>query len=150
MDTFALIMTLSQISSICKLLPLKQPAFSYSRVDFNKVNKYIIENPFSPYRYSNCDKLLETWYEWLYEIMFATIPMRTNPRGSLLIWVTSPTSCIIRKLKSLQRKLNSEPSPALRNKVRSLKDLMASKINEDLMLYEKSFFKSRQISTIQR
>ena len=43
-------------------------AFSYSRVDFNKVNKYIIENPFSPYCYSNCDKLLETWYEWLHEI----------------------------------------------------------------------------------
>ena len=125
-------------------------AFSYSRVDFNKVNKYIIENPFYPYCYSNCDKLLETWYEWLHEIMIATIPIRTNHRSSLAIWVTSPTSSIIRKLKSLQRKLNSEPSPALRNKVRSLEDLVASKINEDLMLYEESIFKSRQFSTIQR
>ena len=124
-------------------------AFSYSRVDFNKVNKYIIENPFSPYCYSNCDKLLETWYEWLYEIMLATIPIGTNHRSSLAIWVTSPTSCIIGKLKSLQRKLNSEPSPALRNKVRSLEDLVASTINEDLMLYEESIFKSRQFSTIQ-
>ena len=66
------------------------------------------------------------------------------------ICVTSPTSCIIRKLKSLQRKFNSEPSPALRNKVRSLEDLVASKINEDLMLYEESIFKSRQFSTIRR
>ena len=123
-------------------------AFSYSRVDFNKVNKYIIENPFSPYCCSNCDKLLETWYEWLHEIMLATIIIRTNHRKSLPICVTSPTSCIIRKLKSLQRKLTSEPSPALRNKVRSLEDLVASKINEDLMLYEESIFKSRQFSTI--
>ena len=125
-------------------------AFSYSRVDFNKVNKYIIENPFSPYFYSGCDKLLETWYEWLHEIMLATIPIRTNHRRSLPIWVTSPTSCIIRKLKSIQRKLISEPSPALRNKVRSLEDQVASKINKDLMLYEGSIFKSRQFSTIQR
>ena len=124
--------------------------FSYSRVDFNKVNKYIIENPFSPYCYSNCDKLLETWYEWLHEIMLATNPIRTNHISSPPIWVTSPTSCIIRKLKSLQRKLNSEPSPALRSKVRCLEDLVASKINEDLMLYEESIFKSRQFSTIQR
>ena len=152
MDTFALIMTLSQFSSICKLLPLKQPrlAFSYSRVDFNKVKKYIIENPFSPYCYSNWDKLLEMRYEWLHEIMLATIPIRTNYRSSLPIWVTSPTSCIIRKLKSQQRKLKSEPSPALRNKVRSLEDMVASKINKDLMLYEESIFKSRQFSTIQR
>ena len=113
-------------------------AFSYSRVDFNKVNKFIIENPFSPYCYSNCDKPLETWYEWLHEIMLATILIRTNHRSSFPIWVTSPTSCIIRKLKSLQRKLNSEPSPALRNKIRGREDLVASKINEDLMLYEES------------
>ena len=125
-------------------------AFSYSRVGFNNVNKYIIENPFSPYCYSNCNKLLETWYEWLHEIMLATIPIRTNHRSSLPIWVTLPTSCIIGKLKSLQRKLNSEPSPALRNVVISLEDLVASKINEDLMLYEESIFKSRQFSTIQR
>ena len=124
-------------------------AFSYSRVDFNKVNKYIIENPFSPYRYSNCDKLMETWYEWLHEIMLATMPIRTNHRSSLPIWVKSPRSCIIRKLKSLQRKLNSEPSPALRNKVRSLEDVVVSKIIEDLILYEESFIKSRQFSTIQ-
>ena len=76
-------------------------AFSYSRVDFNKVNKYIIENPFSPYCYSNCDKLLETWYGWLHETMLATIPIRTNHRSSLPIWVTSPTSCIIGKVTSL-------------------------------------------------
>ena len=124
--------------------------FSYSRVDFKKVNKYVTENPLSQHCYSNCDKLLETWYEWLHEIMLATIPIRTNHRSSLPIWVTSPTPCIIRKLKYLQRKLNSEPSPALRNKVRSLEDLVASKINEDLMLYEESFFKSRHFSTIQR
>ena len=124
--------------------------FSYSRMDFNKVNKYIIENPCSPYCYSNCDKLLETWYERLHEIMLATIPIRTNHKSSLPIWVTLPTSCIIRKQRSLQRKLNSEPSPALRKKIRSLEDLVASKINEELMLYEKSIFKSRQFSTIQR
>ena len=128
----------------------KTHAFSYSRVDFNKVNKYIIENFFSPYCYSNCEKLLETRYEWLREIILATIPIRTNQRSSFPIWVTSPTSCIIRKLKSLQRKLNSEPSPALRNKVRSLEDLVASKINEDLMLYEESISRSRQFGTIQR
>ena len=125
-------------------------AFPYSRVAFNKVNKYIFENPFSPYCYSNCDKLLETWYEWLHEIMLATIPIPTNHRSSLPMWVTSPTSCIIRKLKTLQRKLNSERSPALRNKLRSPEDLVASKINENLMLYEESIFKSRHFSTIQR
>ena len=125
-------------------------AFSYSRVGFNKVNKYIIENPFSPYCNSNCDELLETWYEWLRENMLATIPIRTNQRSSLPIWVTSPTSCIIKKLKSLQLNLKSEPSPAQRNKVRSLEDLVASKINEHLMLYEESISKSRQFSTIQR
>ena len=82
--------------------------------------------------------------------MLATIPTRTNHRSSLPIWVTSPSSCIIRKLKSLQGKLNSEPSPALRNKVRSLEHLVASKIKEDLMLYEESIFKYSQFSTIQR
>ena len=122
----------------------------YSRVAFNKVNKYIIGNLFSPYWYSNCDKFLETWYEWLHEIMLATIRIRNNHRSSLPIWVTSPTYCIIKKLKSLQRKLNSEPSLALRNKVRSLEDLVASNINENIMLYEKSIFKSRQFSTIRR
>ena len=124
--------------------------FFYSKVDFNKVNEHILENPFSPYCYSNCDKLLETWYEWLHEIMLATIPIRTNHRSTLPIWITSPTSCIIRKLKSLQFILISEPSPALRNKVRSLEDLVASKINEDLMLYEEGIFKPRQFSTMQR
>ena len=125
-------------------------ASSYSKVDFNKVNKYITGNPFSPYCYNICDKLLETWYEWLHKIMLATIPIGTNHTSSLPIWVTSPTFCIIRKLESLQRKLNSEPSPALKNKVRSLEDLVASNINEDLMLYEESIFKTRQFSTIQR
>ena len=123
-------------------------AFCYSRVDFNKVNKYNIENPFSPYCYSNCDRLLETWYEWLHEILLATNPIRTNHRSSLPIWVTSPKSCIIKKLRSLQRKLNSEPSPALRSKVKSPEDLVAPKINGNLELYEESIFKSRQFSTI--
>ena len=82
--------------------------------------------------------------------MLATIPISANHRSSLPIWVTTPTSCIIRKLKSLQRKLNSEPSLALRNEVRSLEDRVASKINEDFMLYEESIFKSRHFSTIQR
>ena len=145
-DPFSIFFDMQSLS----VKTIQTHAFSYSRVDFNKINKNIIENPFSPNCYCNCDKLLEKWYEWLQEIMLATTTVHTNHRSSLPVWVTSPTSCIIRKLKSLQRKLNSETSPALRNKVRSPEDLVASKINEDLTLYEESIFKSRQFSMIQR
>ena len=123
--------------------------FSYSRVISTRSTSTSLKTPSLHTAIVIATKFLETWYQWLNEITLATIPIRTNHRSSLPIWVTSPTSCIIRKLKSLQRKLNSEPSPALRNKVRSLEDLVTSKINEDLMLYEKSIFKSRQFSTIQ-
>ena len=47
MDTFALIMTLSVFFNMQtpSVKTTQTHAFSYSRVDFNKVNNYIIENP---------------------------------------------------------------------------------------------------------
>ena len=77
---------------------------AYNKTDWNAMNKYITENEFQPYCYSNVDELTRQWHKWIEQIIEIHIPQITKHRSSIPPWVTSNTSHQMKILRTLQRR----------------------------------------------
>ena len=56
--------------------------------------------PFNPYCYSNVDKIVAQWYDWLNSFMEASFPRVKKHRTQLPPWITPPNSHLLEKLKT--------------------------------------------------
>ena len=128
----------------------KLNCYSYSKADFPSVNDYILSNPFTPYCYSNVDVLTEQWYTWLDEIHKQTIPKRTKHRSSLPAWIKPETSCVIRKVKSMESKQLRNFSYARSCKILNLLTTIKEMTSIDQLDYEENVFRSRRFDKIYR
>ena len=54
--------------------------FSYCKADYNGLREDIRNSPFTPICYSNCDKMLDEWYEWINSKLIKYVPVRTKFR----------------------------------------------------------------------
>ena len=128
----------------------KLNCYSYSKADFPFVNDYILSNPFTPYCYSNVDVLTEQWYTWLDEIHKQTIPKRTKHRSSLPAWIKPETSCVKRKVKSIESKQLRNFSYARSCKILNLLTTIKEMTSIDQLDYEENVFRSRRFDKIYR
>ena len=111
-----------------------------------------MEKPFSPYCYSNVNKLLRQWYSWLWEKLKQFVPRVTHHRASLPPWVTSGTSHILKKLKTLNKRIPSlnGPSFRLRLKLKRMEKLLKQSLLEDQAAYEAKVFAGRRFTDLQK
>ena len=121
--------------------------YAFKRANWEGLNKDINSNPFNPYCFSNVDELVKQWYTWLWEKIDKHIPRVTSHRASLPPWVSSSTSFLMNKLKTL-----CKMSQNLRRllKIKRLEKEIETKKAEDLASFEENVFKSRQFSQIQK
>ena len=57
--------------------------YASKRAHWSAINTTIINNPFSPFCFSNCNFLLDQWYTWLWRILKENIPRVTEHRATL-------------------------------------------------------------------
>ena len=123
--------------------------YAFERADWSAINTTIINNPFTPFCFSNCDFLLDQWYTWLLRILEKNIPRVTEHRATLPPWITPPTSHLIKRKETLLRKQQSCPKPELLSKTTNLEKIKIS-AGKDLKNYELQIFAPRKFSTIQK
>ena len=87
------------------MMDAKKQKFSFNKIEWNKLNGIIIENPFNPYCYSNVDELVKQWYKWLEEILTKNIPKTTKHRARLPAWVKNETSHLMKTIMNLKKSL---------------------------------------------
>ena len=109
--------------------------YAFKRANWEGLNKDINSNPFNPYCFSNVDELVKQWYTWLWEKIDKHIPRVTSHRASLPPWVSSSTSFLMNKLKTL-----CKMSQNLRRllKIKRLEKEIETKKAEDLASFEEN------------
>ena len=130
----------------------KKETYAFHKADWRSFNEIIVENPFSPYCYSNVNKLLRQWYSWLWEKLKQFVPRVTHHRASLPPWVTSGTSHILKKLKTLNKRITSLNglSVRLRLKLKRMEKLLKQSLLEDQAAYEANVFAGRRFTDLQK
>ena len=130
----------------------KKETYAFHKADWRSFNESIVENPFSPYCYSIVNKLLRQWYSWLWEKLKQFVPRVTHHRASLPPWVTSGTSHILKKLKTLNKRITSlnGPSVRLRLKLKRMEKLLKQSLLEDRAAYEAKVFAGRRFTDLQK
>ena len=123
---------------------------AYHKTDWQKMNAYIGEHPFSPFCYSNIDELVTQWYNWLQAIIDTHIPRVTKHRAQLPPWVSPPTSHQIKMLNTMKRKYERKPHLTqllkIKRKEKDIRDQMLS----DQTAYEEKLFKGKRMSDMQK
>ena len=123
---------------------------AYHKTDWQKMNAYIGEHPFSPFCYSNIDELVTQWYNWLQAIIDTHIPRVTKHRAQLPPWVSPPTSHQIKMLNTMKRKYERKPHLTqllkIKRKEKDTRDQMLS----DQTAYEEKLFKGKRMSDMQK
>ena len=114
------------------------------------INTTIINNPFTPFCFSNCDFLLDQWYTWLWRILKENMTRVTEHRATLPSWITPPTSHLIKRKETLLRKQQSCPKPEILSKTTNLEEKIKISADKDLKNYELEIFAPRKFSTIQK
>ena len=132
-----------------EIVDAKKETYAFHKADWRSFNKSIVENPFSPYCYSNVNKLLIQWYSWLWEKLKQFVPRVTHHRASLPPWVTSGTSHILEKLKNLNKRITSLNGPSVR-KLKRMEKLLKQSLLEDQAAYEAKVFARRRFTDLQK
>ena len=124
--------------------------YAFKGADLSAINTTIINNPFTPFCFSNCDFLLDQWYTWLWRILKENMTRVTEHRATLPPWITPPTSHLIKRKETLLRKQQSCPKPEILSKTTNLEEKIKISADKDLKNYELEIFAPRKFSTIQK
>ena len=82
----------------------------YSFCNGDYIPTYMIQKKFDSYCWSNPNKVIELWYQWLNSAIEKFIPKRTLHRSSLPPWITKETSHLLNCLKTTRKKYgNTHP-----------------------------------------
>ena len=124
--------------------------FSYTIADWQDLKKHINEIPFQTYRFSNVNLLVDQFYDWLYEIFWAHIPMKTKHRRSLSRWVKSETSNLVKQMNTLRRQIGSKPSRSKMDKLKQMSHHLDSQFQRDQYEFQRKVFQAGNFSEIQK
>ena len=117
--------------------------FSFCRGNYDDLNDKLIENPFSTYCWSNPEHILEKWYEWLYDLLRQTVPIRTLHRAKLPPWVSQKSSHLLKCLKTAQKRY-----PTSHQKVLELKLVIEDSMEQDKIHYEENLASGRSTAKL--
>ena len=105
--------------------------FSYTIAEWQDLMKHINELPVQTYRFSNVNLLVDLLYDWLYEIFWAQIPMKTKHRRSLSPWIKSETSNLVKQMNTIPRQIGSKPSRFKMDKLKQMSHHLDSQFQRD-------------------
>lgn len=120
------------------------PKYSYNKCDYNTLIDELSKKSFSPKCYTSADHMLTEWYSWLREILNTLLPIRTRHRQSLPPWISSETSNILKRMKTIQKRLASKPDDSnLIMKREHLAAMYNGAVEGDKKDYEEKIFKEK-------
>ena len=120
----------------------RSKTYSFTSCDYDDAKNMILETPFSPICYSNINKMVDEWYDWIFKIIDASVPVRSNHRAQLSPWVTGRTFNVLKKLSTAEKHKKSDP------KILSLRNEAALYLDEDRVEYETKLFSGRNTGSI--
>ena len=112
----------------------RSKTYSFTSCDYDDAKNMIFETPSSPICYSNINKMVGEWYDLIFKIIDAYVPVRSNHRAQLSPWVTGRTSNVLKKLSTAEKHKKSDP------KIPSLRNEAALYLDEDRVEYETKLF----------
>ena len=124
--------------------------YAFKRAGWSAINTTIINNPFTPFCFSNCDFLLDQGYTWLWRILKENIPRVTKHRATLPLGSHPQPPDLIKLKETLLRKQQSCPKPEILSKTTNLEEKIKIFADKDLKNYELEIFAPRKFSTIQK
>ena len=86
--------------------------------------------------------MVDEWYDWIFKIIEASVPVRSNHRAQLSPWVTVRTSNVLKKLSTAEKHQKSDP------KILSLRNEAALYLDEDRAEYETKLFSGRDPGSV--
>ena len=72
-------------------------SLAYGKADWPAISRYIENNPFCCYCYTNVTLLIAKWYQWIFSILSMFTPRRNNHRTGLPPWISPETSHLMKK-----------------------------------------------------
>ena len=63
-----------------QFLPTSIPRYSFNKCDYDHLNLLFTSFPFAPRCYSNTQRMIDEWYNWLNEAIAKTTPIRSLHR----------------------------------------------------------------------
>ena len=106
--------------------------------------------PFNPYCYINFDLKTELWYTWLLNKIEKHIPRKTKHRSSLVPWVTSETSNLIKIMDPMRRKCEKNVTGCHLDKLKTFEKHLEFNLSEDQRVYEENLFVDGNFSKSQK
>ena len=86
--------------------------------------------------------MVDEWYDWIFTIIDASVPVRSNHRAQLSPWVTGRSSNVLKKLSTAEKHKKSY------YKILSLRNEAALYLDEDRVEYETKLFSGRNTGSI--
>ena len=118
--------------------------YSFCRCNFISLKSDIINDPFLPKCYSNIDKMLDEWYDWVNKKLVKHCPKRTQHRYSLPPWVSQESSNLMKKLNTAEKLLEKDHcNEAWKRKFDLIKTKLNGNLSEDKTCYENKIFLNR-------
>ena len=118
--------------------------YSFCRCNFISLKSDIINDPFLPKCYSNIDKMLDEWYDWVNKKLEKHCPKRTQHRYSLPPWVSQESSNLMKKLNTAEKLLEKDHcNEATKRKFDLIKTKLNGNLSEDKTCYENKIFLNR-------
>ena len=126
---------------------MQKPTIYYA---FNKINwkeriQKLNAEPFNTYCYSNIDKIVEQWYDWLSSFKETNFPRVSEHRTQLPPWITPPTSHILKKLNTAKKRTCRK-----RENFEMLESEYKTSAEIDLTSFEENVSASRKFSELNK
>ena len=132
-----------KISDLLLRSCVTQQIYSFCSENYGELSKYITENNIFSYCWSNPNKILELWYEWLDCALEVYIPKRTMHRSSLPPWISKETSHLIKCLKTARKRYGETHT-----KVKDLAYQVEIKATNDKITYEQNMAGERSTTML--
>ena len=117
-------------------------------MDYNKIKKSKLSEPFSPVCHTNINRMCEELYDYLENLVSQHVPRRTRRRQSLPPLVTSSTPNIMNKLRTQTRIYKLKPTSCCRNLILSLEKMVKEAVEEDRLNYQEKVISTRNTHLI--
>ena len=121
--------------------------FSFAMADYDTLQNLFATDPFSGHCWSNIDVLLDQWCTWLHHKLEQTIPTKSCHRSTLPLWISSTTSHLMKKHRTL-RKNHKKPSDANIAKINDLKEKICNASEADQRDYEGKLAEGRSTNIL--
>ena len=108
----------------------------------------MVENPFNPRCFTSVDNATKEWYTYINDIKAKFVPLRTSYRQSLLPWISSTTSHVMKKVTTQKPKLTKNYSKYCASTLKEMEQELTICIEKDRCEYFNKLCETRNTQRI--